>query len=78
MVRKTPKFKEQGAARMDFCRGVAEMVAAIRENRRSRIEADISLHNNELAIAIQNALETGTSYELTTTFEPVAPMDWAK
>jgi len=77
-VRKAPKFKPQGAARMDFCRGVAEMAATIQENRRSRLGADISLHNNELAIAIQNALETNGSYKLTTTFEPIVPMDWAK
>ncbi len=77
-VRKTPKFKSQGAARMDFCRGVAEMAAALQEGRSNRMAADISLHNNELAIAIQNALDKGESYELTTTFEPVIPMTWAR
>jgi hypothetical protein len=40
--------------------------------------ADISLHNNELAIAIQDALETGGHYKMTTSFTPVVPMDWAK
>lgn len=77
LVRKPPKFKTRGAQRMDFSRGVAEMAASIRENRRSRMASDISLHNNELAIAIQDALETGCPYELTTSFTPTFPMDWA-
>ncbi|MEM1280598.1 MAG: Gfo/Idh/MocA family oxidoreductase, partial [Cyanobacteria bacterium P01_H01_bin.152] len=78
LVRKPPKFKTRGAQKMDFCRGVAEMADAITENRPSRMAADVSLHNNELAIAIQNALATGAPYQLTTTFEPLQPMTWAK
>lgn len=77
LVRKPPKFKYRGAQQMDFSRGVAEMAAAIRERRPSRLAADFSLHNNELAIAIQDALETGAPYRLTTTFAPVQPMPWA-
>jgi predicted dehydrogenase len=78
LVRESPKFKTKGAQRMDFSRGVAEMAAAIQEKRVSRMAADVSLHNNELAIAIQDALETGGCYRLTTSFVPVIPMDWAK
>ncbi|MGF1568128.1 MAG: Gfo/Idh/MocA family protein [Nodosilinea sp.] len=78
LVRKSPKFKTKGAQQMDFSRGVAEMAAAITENRVSRMAADVSLHNNELAIAIQDALETGGCYKMTTSFVPVIPMDWAK
>lgn len=78
LVRKPPKFKTRGAQKMDFCRGVAEMADAIAENRPSRMAADVSLHNNELAIAIQNAFSTGAPYQLTTTFEPLTPMLWAK
>lgn len=78
LVRKPPKFKTRGAQKMDFCRGVAEMADAITENRPSRMAADVSLHNNELAIAIQNAFTTGAPYQLTTTFEPLTPMLWAK
>lgn len=78
LVRKPLKLNTKGAQQMDFCRGVAEMAAAITEQRPSRMAADVSLHNNELAIAIQNSLETGGYYKMTTTFVPVLPMDWAK
>ncbi len=78
LVRESPKFNTKGAQRMDFSRGVAEMAAAIEEKRASRMAADVSLHNNELAIAIQDSLETGGCYRLTTSFVPVIPMDWAK
>lgn len=78
LVRKPRKLKTKGAQQMDFCRGVAEMSAAITERRPSRMAADISLHNNELAIAIQTSLETGGCYNMTTTFMPVVPMDWAQ
>lgn len=77
LVRKPPQFKYRGAQQMDFSRGVAEMAAAIRENRPNRLGAQFSLHNNELVLAIQNAFETGGSHQLTTTFEPVSPMPWA-
>jgi predicted dehydrogenase len=78
LVKKPLKLKTRGAQQMDFCRGVAEMATAITEKRPSRMAADISLHNNELAIAIQDALETGGYYKMTTSFIPVVPMDWAK
>jgi predicted dehydrogenase len=77
LVRKPPRFNYKGAQQMDFCRGVAEMADAILEDRSSRIAADFSLHNNELAIAIHSSLKTGTPYYLTTTFTPPVPMPWA-
>ncbi|NMF85164.1 Gfo/Idh/MocA family oxidoreductase [Nodosilinea sp. P-1105] len=77
LVRRAPKFNYNGAQQMDFCRGVAEMAEAITEGRPNRLATDFSLHNNELAIAIQNALETGCTYPLTTSFEPIQPMPWA-
>ncbi|MEO1376341.1 MAG: Gfo/Idh/MocA family oxidoreductase [Cyanobacteria bacterium J06635_10] len=78
LVRKAPKFAYRGAQQMDFSRGVAEMVDAIMENRPCRLSSEFSLHNNELVLAIQNSLETGSPYKMTTSFEPVEPMDWAK
>ncbi len=77
LVRKAPKFNYRGAQQMDFCRGVAELATAIQEDRPSRLGSDFSLHNNELAIAIQQALETGAAYPLTTSFVPIQPMPWA-
>jgi predicted dehydrogenase len=78
LVRQPPKFSYKGSQQMDFARGVAELAAAIREQRLCRLSPRFSLHNNELVLAIQNALETGAPYKLTTTFEPVHPMPWAK
>ncbi|MBW4467713.1 MAG: Gfo/Idh/MocA family oxidoreductase [Pegethrix bostrychoides GSE-TBD4-15B] len=78
LVRKPIKFGYKGSQQMDFARGVAELAAAVRENRPCRISSQFSLHNNELVLAIQNALETGAPYKLTTSFDPVEPMPWAK
>ena len=72
------KFRYKGAQQMDFSRGVAELAAAIQEKRPSRLATDYCLHNNEIVLAIQNALETGAPYKMTTTFEPIEPMPWAK
>ncbi len=78
LVKKAPKFGYKGAQQMDFCRGVAEMASAMIENRPCRLSPRFSLHNNEIVLAIQNSLETGSPYKMTTSFEPVEPMDWAK
>ncbi|MFM7427772.1 MAG: Gfo/Idh/MocA family protein [Elainella sp.] len=78
LVRQPPKFSYKGSQQMDFARGVAELAAAIREQRPCRISPRFSLHNNELVLAIQNALDTGAPHKLTTIFEPVQPMPWAK
>jgi len=78
LVRKPIKFGYKGSQQMDFARGVAELAAAVQEKRPCRISPQFSLHNNELVLAIQNALETGAPYRLTTRFDPVEPMPWAK
>ena len=72
------KIKTGGAQYMDFSRGVAEMAAAIAEQRPSRMSARFSLHINEMALAIHLAREQGASYRMTTSFEPVEPMPWAQ
>jgi predicted dehydrogenase len=78
LVRKPIKFGYKGSQQMDFARGVAELASAVKEQRPCRISPQFSLHNNELVLAIQNALETGAPYRLTTSFDPVEPMPWAK
>ncbi len=72
------KFKYKGSQQMDFSRGVAEMAAAIAENRPCRLSARYALHVNEITLAIQNAGENNCTYQLKSTFEPIAPMPWAK
>lgn len=74
---KPARFTSKGSQQMDFCRGVAEMAEAIAQSRPCRLSADYSLHVNEMVLAIHHALETGASYTLTSTFDPVEPMSWA-
>ena len=64
--------------RVDFCLGPAELATAIREDRSCRLSAGYCLHTNEVVLAIHNALKTGTTYKVTTSFGPVEPMPWAK
>ncbi|HGG60941.1 MAG TPA: Gfo/Idh/MocA family oxidoreductase [Gammaproteobacteria bacterium] len=75
---KVVKINTRGAQNMDFSRGPAELASAIRERRRSRLGADFSLHVIEMALAIHYAREQGASYRMTTTFEPIEPMPWAR
>lgn len=73
------RFRWSGrpANRIDFSRGVAETAAAAAERRPSRLSARWSLHVNELALAIQDASSPGRRV-LRSTFEPMAPMPWAR
>jgi predicted dehydrogenase len=67
--------KTGGSQSMDFARGPAELAAAIREGRPCRLSSRFSLHVNELALAI----DAGTgAYQMTTRFDPVEPMPWAR
>lgn len=82
-TKKHPLVKEADynhltALKMDFCRGIAELAEAIAQQRSCRISARYSLHVNEIVLAIQNSLETGSSYTVTSSFEPIEPMPWAK
>ncbi|MGF1497372.1 MAG: Gfo/Idh/MocA family protein [Elainellaceae cyanobacterium] len=78
LVGKAPsRFGYRGSQQMDFCRGVAEMAEAIAQQRPCRLSPAYALHVNEVVLAIHHARETGTSYEVTTTFDPIEPMPWA-
>jgi predicted dehydrogenase len=72
------KAKTKGAQRMDFARGPAEIASAIAERRKPRLSNEFSLHVNELALAIHHAGTHSATYRMTTTFEPMEPMEWAK
>ncbi len=71
------RFKYKGSQQMDFARGVAEMAAAIQQGKLCRLSPRFSLHVLEVTLAIQNALENNTTYQVTSTFDPVEPMPWA-
>jgi predicted dehydrogenase len=78
LARKATHFRNRVSQLMDYSRGIDELAGAISEQRPCRISAQFSLHNNELVLAIGNALETGAPHQLKSTFEPVEPMPWAK
>jgi predicted dehydrogenase len=68
---------KRGANPMEFCRGPAELAAAITEHRESCMPMDYCLHNNEIVLAIQHAMENSSTYRLTTSFSSISPMPWA-
>lgn len=61
---------------MDVARGIAEMADAVSESRPCRISAHFLLHVTEMVLAMQPP-QGAAVRELTTTFEPMAPMPWA-
>jgi predicted dehydrogenase len=63
--------------RVDFCIGPAELASAISEQRPCRLAPEYCLHNTEVVLAIHNALETGSTYKVRTSFRSMEPMPWA-
>ena len=60
---------------MNFALGPAEMLAAVRVSRPSRMSSSFSLHLNEVTLAIQNA--NGVQV-MQTVCPPMEPMPWAR
>jgi predicted dehydrogenase len=63
--------------RVDFCLGIAELAASVREGRACRLSGGYCLHNNEIVLAIHNALEGNSTYRMKTSFKTAEPMPWA-
>lgn len=63
---------------VDFLRGPSELAQAIAEGRPSRLAADFGVHIVEIVEALQYPDGGGRRRELTTTFEPMPPFDWAR
>jgi predicted dehydrogenase len=70
------KWKSKGANRMDFARGIAEVVEAVAQKRPSRLAARQSLHLNEIVLAL-GGVAGGRTVKMSTTCEAPAPMPWA-
>lgn len=64
--------------RVDFCRGPAEMVEAIQEQRPSRLSAQFAWHICELVEALQYPDPVGGRRKLTSSFDPIEPLAWLK
>ena len=63
---------------MDFARGIAELAAAIHEERNCRLSAEICLHSDEICHAMQDAELNGKTYQIQSSFTAPLPMDWAR
>lgn len=72
------KSSADNSQQMDYSRGIAELAAAITEQRPCRLSARFALHINEIVLAINNADKTNGKYKILSSFEPIQPMDWAK
>lgn len=72
-----PMVRTRGAQQRDFCRGIADMAAAIGERCAPRLSAGYCLHIAEIVLGIQNALETGSPWRIKSFFDPIEPMPWA-
>jgi predicted dehydrogenase len=68
----------RGANPMDYGRGLADLAAALRDGRPPRLSARWSLHVTELALAMQHPEAYGVVRDVTSTFEPMDPMPWAR
>ena len=76
-LKANPAIPKQGSQLIDFARGPAEMADALDAGRTPRLGADFTLHVTELSLVIQDAGTRADSYEMTTDFPPMAPMEWA-
>lgn len=72
------KTSSKVSTKYDWSRGVADMAQAIHEGRKPRLAPDFCLHVNELALGIHNANCSPGVIPITTRFEPVEPMPWAR
>jgi len=70
-------IRTKGSQSMDFCRGPAELAAAVKAGRPSRLSARFALHVTELALAIHDAPRHGSSHRMATDVEAIEPMPWA-
>lgn len=74
-VRKIAGYR--GSQSRDFCRVIADMAGAIRDDRPVYMPAPFAVHITELTLAIHHAATAGASatpHEMTTTFEPIEPL----
>lgn len=74
----TPTTPAKDSKRYDWCRGVADLAQAIHEGRKPRLAPDFCLHVTELALGMHNALRQPGVVPITTRFDPVEPMPWAR
>jgi hypothetical protein len=77
MVRTPALQKKRGGPTMDFARGVAELAAAIMENRTCRLDVDFAVHIAEVTEMLQHPERFARPAPVESSFSPIAPMEWA-
>ena len=75
--KRNPQARYRGSQKRNFASGIAELAAAVRENRPSRLSSTFCLHVNEVVLAIYNAQKNAGNIKLTTTCEHMDPMAYA-
>jgi predicted dehydrogenase len=61
---------------VDFCRGPAELAAAVRENRPCRLSAELGIHIVELVETLQYPEQFCGRRQINSTFAPIQPLHW--
>jgi predicted dehydrogenase len=74
IVRKRPARFVSADKPVDFCRGPAEMVDAIRQRRPCRLSPELGRHITELIERLQYPERFTNGPELTSTFDPIQPL----
>ncbi|MBJ3776049.1 Gfo/Idh/MocA family protein [Acuticoccus mangrovi] len=67
-----------GGAGHNLMTGPAELLDAMDEARPARLAADFAFHLTEVLVTIADAGPEGRTQDITSTFEPPAPMPWAR
>lgn len=78
LVRRPSGLAAADGKPVDFLRGPSELAQAIADKRRSRLSADFGAHIVDIVEALQYPERSGYRRELTTAFEPMLPMEWAR
>jgi predicted dehydrogenase len=61
---------------VDFCRGPAELAAAVRESRPCRLSAELGIHIVELVETLQYPERFCARRQINSTFAPIQPLPW--
>lgn len=77
LVGKPQREFASSSKRVDFCRGPAELGAAIRESRTCRLSAELGIHVVELIEALQYPERFCHQKRINSTFAPIHPLPWA-
>jgi predicted dehydrogenase len=64
--------------RMEYSRPLIDMARAMREGRPHRASGEMAAHIVEIMDATYRAIDSGVPVDITSTFSPPAPMEWAQ